>query len=131
MIEQHSILFYDGHCNLCHRMVRLVVKRDKQGILFLAPLQGETAKRRLSREMVGADTVVLLDRGQVYLKSQAVFRVLKKMGFPYSIGAVLGILPGKLCDWGYDIIARNRYRWWGRKEVCEIPSRMDLARFLP
>ena len=130
MPSKALILFYDGQCNLCHRVVRFVAKRDKKLLFAFAPLQGETAAVQLSKELINSNTVVLLDGEQVYIKSSAVFEVLKKMGFPYSLTAVLGILPQKLCDWGYGLIAQNRYRWWGKREMCEIPSSIDLSRFL-
>ena len=131
MEENHPILFYDGHCNLCHFAVRFVSKRDRKREFYFAPLQGETAAKRLTEEVLNADTVVLLDKDEVYIKSRAVFRVLKLLGFPWKMLCVLNIFPLKLKDVWYDAIARRRTRIWGRREVCEIPDSTHPANFLP
>ncbi len=131
MQKTATILFYDGHCNLCHGVVRFVVKRDKKKVFLMAPLQGETARQRLSEELLCSDTVVLLEGDSVFIKSKAAFRVLKRLGFPWSVWCVLDFLPKFLTDFGYDTIARSRYRIWGRRDVCERPEVADQERFLP
>jgi len=131
MQENAPILFYDGHCNLCHKVVRFIVRHDKKRLFFFAPLQGNTAAQRLSQEVLNADTVVLLEGGAVYLKSKAAFRVLKRLGFPASLWSVFGYLPGLLTDLGYDFIAKRRYRLWGKRDFCDIPDVADQSRFLP
>lgn len=131
MKQDAPILFYDGHCNLCHKVVRYVVKRDKNRIFLLAPLQGETAAQRLSQEVLNADTVVLLEGGVEYLKSKAAFRMLKRLGFPASLWSVFSFLPRVITDLGYDCIANSRYRIWGKRDVCELPDVADQSRFLP
>jgi len=131
MQENAPILFYDGHCNLCHKVVRFVVKRDKKKIFLLAPLQGETAVQQLSEAVRSVDSVVLLAGNEVYLKSRAAFSVLKLLGLPWSVLNVFSILPMSLTDKIYDAIARRRYRIWGRRDVCELPDVLDQSRFLP
>lgn len=131
MEENHPILFYDGHCNLCHYVVRFVSQRDKNKRFFFAPLQGDTAAARLSKEILNVDTVVLLEGNKVYIKSKAAFRVLRLLGFPWNLLCVFNVFPQKLTDWGYDAIARRRNRIWGRREVCEMPILVDPFRFLP
>ena len=131
MQENAPILFYDGHCNLCHKVVRFIVRRDKKRLFYLAPLQGETAAKCLPRHWLNVDTVILLEGKNIYVRSKAAFRVLKVLGFPYSVWSVLGLLPAFVTDWGYNRIAKHRYRWWGRREVCEWPDLQDQSRFLP
>lgn len=131
MQENAPILFYDGHCNLCHKVVRFIVRHDKKRLFFLAPLQGETAARHLPKEWLQVDTVVLLEGKKIYVRSKAALRVLKMLEFPYSAWSVLGLLPTFITDWGYNRIAKHRYRWWGRREVCELPDTKDPSRFLP
>lgn len=131
MEENHLILFYDGHCNLCHYAVRFVSKRDKKKRFFFAPLQGGTAAARLSQEILNVDTVVLLEGGKVFIKSKAAFRVLRLLGFPWNLLSAFNVFPKKLTDWVYDAIARRRNRMWGRREVCEMPDLADPIRFLP
>lgn len=130
MEENHPILFYDGHCNLCHFAVRFVSKRDRKRLFYFAPLQGETAAARLSQEIMNVDTVVLLDKDEVYIKSKAVFRVLKLLGFPWSLWCVLGILPTVVTDCFYNGIASIRYRLWGRRETCDLIEESREARYM-
>jgi len=131
MQKNAPILFYDGHCNLCHSVVRFVVKRDVKKIFLLASLQSETAKQWLPKEVRSLDTVVLLEDKKVYMKSKAALRVLKKFGLPWSVLGVFGLLPQLLTDKAYDAIARRRYRVWGKRDVCELPDVADQSRFLP
>jgi predicted DCC family thiol-disulfide oxidoreductase YuxK len=131
MSENAPILFYDGQCNLCHRVVRFVVKRDKNKIFLLTPLQGETARQKLIVDVLNSDTVVLLEGNNVFIKSKAAFKVMKHLGFPWSILCLFGVLPKVLTDKVYDAIARRRYRIWGRRIVCELPDVKDQSRFLP
>jgi predicted DCC family thiol-disulfide oxidoreductase YuxK len=131
MLENAPILFYDGQCNLCHRVVRFVVKRDKNKIFLLTPLQGETARQKLTVDVLNSDTVVLLEGNNVFIKSKAAFKVMKHLGFPWSILSLFGVLPKVLTDKVYDAIARRRYRIWGRRVVCELPDVKDQSRFLP
>jgi predicted DCC family thiol-disulfide oxidoreductase YuxK len=129
MEENHPILFYDGHCNLCHFAVRFVSKRDRKRLFYFAPLQGDTAATRLSQEILNVDTVVLLEGNKVYIKSKAAFRVLRLLGFPWNLLCVLNVFPLKLTDVWYDAIARRRNRIWGRREVCEISDSTHPANF--
>ena len=130
MSYTEHILFYDGHCNLCHRVVRFVAKRDKKRIFAFAPLQGETAAERLPKEILGADTVVLMDGASIYVKSRAVFRVMKLLGWPWILFCFLMILPTFFSNKIYDIIAAGRYKIWGRSDQCEIIPEIHYSRML-
>ncbi len=135
-----NVLFFDGVCGLCNCFVNFVLSRDRQGAIRFAPLQGETAKLRPnaeSREPNAVDsnfsTVVWSDsRGVEFLRSAAAVRVLWQLGGVWwLIGWLLWLIPLPLRDLGYRIIAANRYRLFGKKETCRLPTPAERERFLP
>lgn len=132
-----DILFYDGHCGLCHRAVKFALKHDRAGNAFrFAPLQGATFRERVpAREREGLpDSVVVLTRGnQLLVKSDALLHILRKLGGGRRILAgILRVIPHGLRDAAYDFIARIRYRVFGRRdEVCPVIPQNLLARFDP
>jgi predicted DCC family thiol-disulfide oxidoreductase YuxK len=135
MIARPLILF-DGVCNLCNAWVRWVVERDKQGVFRLASLQSEAARRALAdaRPSVSAaqlpDGVVLMDEDRLYTQSDAALRVARRLGLPYSLLALAILVPRPVRDALYRFVARNRYRWFGRRSVCMTPTPELAARFL-
>jgi predicted DCC family thiol-disulfide oxidoreductase YuxK len=130
-------LFYDGHCGLCHRAVKFVLKHDRGGRAFrFAPLLGETFLARVSAERrVGLpDSVVVLTRdGELLLRSAAFLHILRRLGGGWGVLAgVLSVVPPGLRDFVYDFIARIRYRVFGRRDdLCPIVPADLRARFDP
>jgi predicted DCC family thiol-disulfide oxidoreductase YuxK len=128
------ILFYDGVCGLCDRLVQFVLRRDKQARFRFAALQSDVATQTLGhfgKNPDDLDTVYVLDGdGQLLWKSRAIFFVLRALGFPWSLIAVFRALPAVVTDWFYDRVARNRYRIWGKRDSCRLPSADERARFL-
>ena len=127
------IIFFDGVCGLCNVSVDCVLRWDRRGVFRFAPLQGETAQRLLT----AADTqelssVAVRIEGRIYRKSAAVVRILWQLGTMSRIGGtLLWLIPKPIRDWGYGVVARNRYRWFGKKETCRLPTAQERARFLP
>jgi predicted DCC family thiol-disulfide oxidoreductase YuxK len=126
------ILFFDGVCGLCNHFVDFVLSHDKQGQFRLAPLQGETARNRISQEDVESlSTVVLVDEQGISRKSTAVVRVLRRLGFGWRLlGFLMWLIPHPLRDIGYRLVAANRYRLFGKKEACRMPTPDERSRFL-
>jgi predicted DCC family thiol-disulfide oxidoreductase YuxK len=133
-----SIVLYDGVCGLCNRFVRFVLQRDQRQKFRFASLQGPVAAAILNRHDVtvtALQTVYVLStahgREQLLARSDAALFVLAELDGPWRFGAaLLRLLPQILRDWGYDIIARNRYRWFGRYETCPLPNEKDRNKFL-
>lgn len=135
------ILFFDGVCGLCNGFVDFVMSRDRKGVFRFATLQGETAARLLSRAGPGdaspegpgewMRSVVLWQDGEAHRKSEAVFRVFSGLGGIWKLAIAGRLIPAGLRDFLYDGIARNRYRWFGKRETCRMPSPEERARFLP
>lgn len=136
MFVKRPVILFDGVCNLCNSAVQWVIERDKEGRFDFAALQSDAARRRLE-EIVGEgeidalpDSIVLLDSEGAHVRSAAALRIARGLGSPYALLALGAILPRPLRDAIYDLIARNRYRWFGRRDTCMTPS-PDLAfRFL-
>ena len=135
-----NVLFFDGVCGLCNRSVDFILSRDRRGAIRFAPLQGETAERVVSGEWRVASgeqkpitTVVWLDSsGREFVRSAAAIRVLWQLGGVWwLIGWLLWLIPRPLRDVGYRLVAANRYRWFGKKETCRLPSPAERERFLP
>ena len=128
-----TILFFDGHCNLCNNSVDFVITRDKKRVFRFAPLQGETAKDVLGDvniDLEHPDSFVLSKDNKVYFRSTAALMVARQLGFPWSLMSVFLVVPPFIRDAVYNLIARNRYKWFGRKETCRLPSPEERSLFL-
>ncbi|HXQ26851.1 MAG TPA: DCC1-like thiol-disulfide oxidoreductase family protein [Candidatus Acidoferrales bacterium] len=132
-----EFLFYDGHCALCHRAVKFVLKRDRSGKLFrFAPLQGPTFQSQVPadrRTGLPDSIVVLTEEGALLVRSDAFLHILRRLGGSWRISAgVLAVVPRPARDLAYDFIARIRYRVFGtRQDSCPIVPPDLRARFDP
>ncbi len=128
-----KIILFDGVCNLCNGAINFVIKRDKKEIFKFAALQSEVGKSLLLRYKVDpstVDSIVLIDRKEYYLKSSAALRISKHLSGFYPILYGFLVLPRFIRDAIYDYIAKNRYRWFGKKESCMVPTPELQSRFL-
>jgi predicted DCC family thiol-disulfide oxidoreductase YuxK len=127
-----AIVLFDGVCNLCNAAVRFVIARDRHAHFQFAPLTSDTANRALQAVPPPLpDTVVLVEPdGRIYTRSDAALRIARRLAFPWPLAYGLIALPKGVRDWAYDVIARHRYRWFGRRDSCPIPSPAIRDRFL-
>jgi predicted DCC family thiol-disulfide oxidoreductase YuxK len=139
LASSNPILLYDGVCGLCNRLVQFVLNCDPQDRFRFASLQSEFARNILARHGANPgdlDTFyIVLDHGQpaerLVARSGAAVEVLKNLGGIWGgCGSVLRMLPKWFCDWGYNRVARNRYRIFGKFEVCPLPEERYRGRFL-
>jgi len=124
---------FDGVCNLCNWSVQFVIRRDRRGRFRFASLQSEAAARVLHgfpAMDVRPDSVVLVEGARVYTRSSAAWRIARGLGFPWSLASVFVVVPRPVRDWVYDFVARNRYRWFGKRDVCMMPDPGVQRRFL-
>jgi predicted DCC family thiol-disulfide oxidoreductase YuxK len=137
--ERQALMLYDGVCGLCDRVVQFVLARDHDDRFRFAPLQGPTAARVLARHGIDAgdlDTFhLVLDVGRpterVVSRGRGAAVTLKRLGGAWrALGVVLAVLPRPLVDLGYRMVARVRYRVWGRADQCVLPSPQQRAKFL-
>ena len=126
------IVFFDGVCGLCNRFVDHLLLVDRKWSLFFAPLQGITSQQRLPHGMADAvESVVYLRDGAVLQRSDAALRILIDLGGWRVLHRGWFILPRAIRDAVYNWIAHNRYRWFGRRDSCRLPTLEERARFLP
>ena len=130
-MHTQPIILFDDVCVLCNRLVRFVVRVDKQKTFFFAPLDARVAREYLSGRAVGLDSIVLVMDGKVLVRSEAIFGILAKLGWPWKLLLAFRLAPQPVTDGLYDFIARNRYRWFGRYRDCPVPSSEIRERILP
>src|ERR1700690_4068987 len=135
----HPILLYDGVCGLCNRFVRFVLKHDHEDRFRFAALQSNLARAILLGQGLNPDALdtvyLVFDYGQpgerLLARNEAATAVARELGgFWRFWAAVLNLLPKGFCDWRYALVARNRYRFFGRYETCPLPKEKDRHKFL-
>jgi predicted DCC family thiol-disulfide oxidoreductase YuxK len=124
------IIFFDGDCLICNRLVQLLLRIDRRKKFLFSSLQSEFARTTLTNIPKNTDSIVFLSPTGIYLKSEAVLKICKQLGFPYMACYLLKILPLRWRDALYDYFAKNRYRWFGKNEFCTIPSKSERERFI-
>lgn len=133
MQHNRAIILFDGVCHLCTSTVQFIIKRDPHGYFTFASLQSEIGRQLLEEHGLqpdALDTFVLVEGSRCFTRSDAALRVAQHLSGGWSLVRALSLIPKPVRDWGYTVIARNRYRWFGRRETCMIPSRDILDRFL-
>ena len=131
--ESHPILLFDGVCNLCSSSVQFVLKRNKKENIRFASLQSEFSSKTLATHKLSGDyidSLVLVENGDVYLKSDAALKLAQHLNGAWKLVSVFLIIPRFIRNPIYDWIAKNRYKWFGKKEVCWIPEPQWKVRFL-
>lgn len=132
-LAEHPAVLFDGVCNLCSGVVSFLIPRDTNGVLRFASLQSPVGQRLLERHdfaTEGFDSFVLVEGDRTYTKSSAAIRIAELLGWPYKAGTIGRILPKPLRDRVYDVVASNRYDWFGKKDQCMLPDEDVSDRFL-
>jgi predicted DCC family thiol-disulfide oxidoreductase YuxK len=131
--ENKSIILFDGVCNLCNTLVNFIIKHDKKAYFKFASLQSDAAKEILlqyNSKKINLDSIILIENNAVYEKSTAALKISKNLTGGFKLLYALIIIPKFIRDWVYYFIAENRYKWFGKKESCMIPSPEIKSRFL-
>jgi predicted DCC family thiol-disulfide oxidoreductase YuxK len=128
------IVLFDGVCNFCNAGVNFILDHDRRGRIRFAALQSPAGQRLLRRFGLRAndfDTMVLVDGGRCYTRSTAALRIARLLdGWRWRALSALLLVPAFLRDHAYDVLARNRYRWFGRTDACRVPTPEVRGRFL-
>ncbi|WP_457611580.1 thiol-disulfide oxidoreductase DCC family protein [Lutibacter sp.] len=127
------IILFDGVCNLCNSSVNFIIKHDTKEQFLFASLQSDAAKEILlqfSTKKLALDSIILIQDSNIYEKSSAALQISKHLNGGYKLLYGFIIIPQFIRDWVYDIIAENRYKWFGKKEKCMIPTSEIRNRFL-
>ena len=126
-----AVVLFDGVCNLCNGVVQFIIPLDADGQFRFASQQSGAGQKLLAEHgLPGMATVVLIGDGRVFTKSDAVLEIARRLGTPWSLLHAFRFLPRSLRDAVYDLIARYRYRIFGRRESCWLPTPELRARFL-
>lgn len=127
-----AVVLFDGVCNLCNASVAFILRRDRRAYFRFASLQSEAAKGLLQGHSLetGLDSIVLVEDGQCFTKSTAALRIARRLGGLWPLLYAFIVLPRWIRNPIYDWVARNRYRWFGRRESCMLPSPEWKNRFL-
>jgi len=132
-IQQQKIILFDGICNLCNGSVVFILEGEKRPIFKFASIQSETGKKLLEWCGLPKDfkqAVILIDNGKIFLGSTAALKIGQSLKFPWSFLSSAGfIIPKFIRDWVYAQIARHRYQWFGKRDVCMVPTQELKARF--
>lgn len=132
--KDKKIILFDGVCNLCNSIVQKIIRRDKKDRFRFAALQsdiGMAIVKHIGIDVSMVDSIILYEPGRAYYyKSDAALEIAKTLGGLSSVALILKPLPSKFRDAIYDIIARNRYKYFGKKEHCMVPSPEIMEKFL-
>ena len=131
--KNHQVVLFDGVCNLCNSSVQFIIKNDKKGVFKFAPLQGTFGKGIINKHQIDTtqtDSIILLTKNGLKIKSTAALYISKALKFPLNLLFVFIIVPVFIRDGVYNVVAKNRYKWFGKKEVCMIPTPELKNKFL-
>jgi len=132
-MSAEKIILFDGVCNLCNSSVNFIIDRDAKNIFRFASLQSEVGQKILSKFGLNGnefDSIILISDNKYFIKSTAAINISKDLKFPWKLSVVFLIIPVFLRDYLYDILAKNRYKWFGRKDSCRIPDPEIKNKFL-
>lgn len=127
------ILLFDGVCNLCDRSVQFVLDHDVKGVIRFASLQSEVGRRLAGQcgiDTATVDSLVFVEGGRCHVRSEAALGVARHLDAPWRWLTASRVLPRPLRDRAYDWVARNRYRWFGTRDACRVPTPDVRRRFL-
>lgn len=127
-----AIILFDGECHVCDKSVEFIIKRDPDGYFHFASLQSEVGQNILNYYRVerDIDSLVLIDHNQYYQKSTAALKICRNLKGLSKFIYILLIIPLPIRDFFYKIIAKNRYKWFGKKDICMLPLPNVKKRFL-
>lgn len=132
-MEEKPIILFDGVCNFCNSAVNFIIRQDKKRIFRFAPLQSAAGQALLKKHGLSAadlSSFVLIEKGRAYKRTTAALMVANHLPVYWRWTNLFWVIPASIRDIVYNIIARNRYKWFGRKEECMIPTPDLRSRFL-
>ncbi|NYE03954.1 putative DCC family thiol-disulfide oxidoreductase YuxK [Bacillus niacini] len=127
-----AIILFDGVCNFCNSSVQFIIKRDPTGYFKFASLQSETGQQLLKKYGVSKeiDSIIVIEKQSVYIKSSAVLQISGKLTGFWRFFSILRVFPPLFRDCLYDLVAKNRYNWFGKSDSCMLPTAEMKKRFL-
>lgn len=132
-VNDNALILFDGICNLCNSAVIFIIQHDRKNYFHFASLQSEIGKKKLAEYKINSpepNSIVLIENNKVYIKSTATLRILRRLDKLYSLLYGLIIIPYFIRNIIYDFIARNRYKWFGKRNECMIPTEKLKEKFI-
>ena len=132
-VEANHIILFDGLCNLCNSSVQFIITRDSKKYFKFASLQSSFGTHQLQKFGLPANelySIIFIEDGRYLQKSNAALEIARNLEGVWPAIYILKIVPRFLRDWAYDLIAKNRYSWFGKKDSCMIPTPELKSRFL-
>lgn len=132
MTTQNPVILFDGVCKLCNGTVDFILKHDHKKLFRFAPVQSEAGQRmfRQFQIPVETDSVILIKSNKVCIESDAAIEIARMLPFPWKMGIIFKIIPKNFRDTVYRWIAKNRFKWFGKREVCRIPDLAEKDSFI-
>jgi predicted DCC family thiol-disulfide oxidoreductase YuxK len=127
-----AVILFDGVCNLCNSAVQFIIKRDPDAYFAFAPLQEEKGQQliRPFKRDLSISSVILIENGRLYEKSNAALQICLHLRGIWKLAYAFKVIPSFIRDPIYDYVAKNRYKWFGKKEHCMLPTKDTKKRFL-
>lgn len=132
-LPEKPVLLFDGVCNLCNGVVQFVINHDTRGQFRFASLQSEAGQALLRKHRLSTtnfDTFILLEEGKIFTRSSAALRIARKLNGFWPLLYMFMVIPKFIRDFFYNLVSRNRYRWFGQQEACMLPTPELKSRFL-
>jgi len=133
-MSKRTVILFDGQCNLCNWAVNFVLDKDRREFFLFSPMQSDRGREILTQlgfTNKAVETIIyLLENKKTYSKSTAVLLILRQLPFPWKLSFAFIVVPIFLRDFIYDVVAKHRYVWFGKKNSCRIPSESEKSRFL-
>ena len=127
------VILFDGVCNFCNGFANFILRRDRRGVFRLGTLQSPAGQALLKQASLPSDfldSVVVIEGDHAYTKSAAALRIARDLPFPWYLANAFGVVPRIARDPIYTWIARNRYRWFGKRDTCRVPTKDEQSRFI-
>ena len=128
-----NIILFDGVCNFCNASINFIIARDKKNKFKFAALQSDAGlelQKKFDLDPNDLKTFILVNGDKYYKKTTAALKVTKELKFPWNLSYIFIIIPPFFRNIAYNIIAKYRYKWFGKREVCRIPAPEERERFL-
>jgi len=124
MQKKQPVILFDGFCNLCNGTVNFLIKKDRKKQFRFIPLQSEKGKSLIQKFQIPieTDSVILIKFNTVFFESDAVIEIAGMLNYPWKMGVIARFIPKKIRNKLYQLIAKNRYRWFGKRESCRVQT---------
>ncbi|WP_339772433.1 DCC1-like thiol-disulfide oxidoreductase family protein [uncultured Paraglaciecola sp.] len=132
-MDNRRIIIFDGVCNFCNGAVNFIIKRDPGGVFVFTPMQSDIARSLIEKYQVpevGVNTFLLIKDNECYMRTNAALEIAKELSGQWYLFAALKVLPVSFRDYFYKLFARNRYKLFGKREVCMMPTPDKRSRFI-